>query len=78
MLLRSIILLFYIQNENDDQQLNGANGYPEKPINAEKIEPGTSLCFDNYDEKSVLVSANYGSTSIWIRFVGQSADVSLF
>lgn len=31
---------------------------------------------ENYDEKSVLVSANYGSTSVWIRFVGQNADVS--
>lgn len=31
--------------------------------------------FEDYDEKSVLVSANYGSTSVWIRFVGQNADV---
>lgn len=38
--------------------------------------PGTPLSFTDYEEKSVFVSANYGSTSIWIRFVGQSADVS--
>lgn len=31
---------------------------------------------EDYDEKSILVSANYGSTSVWIRFVGQNADVS--
>lgn len=34
--------------------------------------------FEDYEEKSILVSANYGSSSIWIRFVGQSADVNNF
>lgn len=53
------------------------NGHIDKPVTEENIVPGTSLFFENYDEKSVLVSANYGSTNIWIRFVGQSADVSL-
>lgn len=31
--------------------------------------------FENCEEKSILVSANYGSCNIWIRFVGQNVDV---
>lgn len=42
------------------------------------VVPGTPLTLEDYKEKSVLVSANYGSTSVWIRLVGQDADVSLF
>lgn len=53
------------------------NGYLETSVEEQSIVPGTPLMFEDYEEKSVLISANYGSTSVWIRFVGQSADVSL-
>ncbi|XP_025412792.1 tudor domain-containing protein 7-like isoform X2 [Sipha flava] len=66
-------IIIYL-NEIENQQHNGVNGHLDKPVIEEKIVPGTSLRFENYDEKCVLVSANYGTTDIWIRFVGQSAD----
>lgn len=42
------------------------------------LVPGTPLTLEDYEEKSVFVSANYGSTSVWIRLVGQNADASFF
>jgi len=50
----------------------------EVPIVEPDIVPGTPSTLEGYEEKSVLVSANYGPTSVWIRLVGQNADVSLF
>lgn len=68
--------LFAMQNETENNQQNG-HEYTNKDFAEEQnFVPGTPLLFEDYSEKSVLVSANYGSTNVWIRLVGQSADVS--
>lgn len=70
--------MFTIQNETENNQQNG-HEYTNKDFAEEQnFVPGTPLLFEDYTEKSVLVSANYGSTNVWIRLVGQSADVSIF
>lgn len=70
--------LFAIQNETENNQQNG-HEYTNKDFAEEQnFVPGTPLLFEDYSEKSVLVSANYGSTNVWVRLVGQSADVSIF
>uniref|UniRef100_A0A2S2PIN6 Tudor domain-containing protein 7 n=1 Tax=Schizaphis graminum TaxID=13262 RepID=A0A2S2PIN6_SCHGA len=61
-------------NENESNQQNGHENTNEDIADEQSFVPGTPLVFEDYVEKSVLVSANYGSTSIWIRLVGQSAD----
>ncbi|XP_022167500.1 tudor domain-containing protein 7-like isoform X3 [Myzus persicae] len=61
-------------NETENNQQNG-HEYTNKDFAEEQnFVPGTPLLFEDYSEKSVLVSANYGSTNVWIRLVGQSAD----
>lgn len=70
--------MFTIQNEIENNQQNG-HEYSNKDFAEEQnFVPGTPLLFEDYTEKSVLVSANYGSANVWIRLVGQSADVSIF
>lgn len=67
-----------IQNEIENNQQNG-HEYTNKDFAEEQnFVPGTPLLFEDYTEKTVLVSANYGSANVWIRLVGQSADVSIF
>ncbi|XP_025206964.1 tudor domain-containing protein 7B isoform X2 [Melanaphis sacchari] len=61
-------------NETESNQQNGHEYIVEEVADEQSFVPGTSLLFEDYLEKSVLVSANYGSTSIWVRLVGQSAD----
>ncbi|KAL5233145.1 hypothetical protein ACI65C_000555 [Semiaphis heraclei] len=66
-------LVIYL-NETENNQQNG-HEYTNKDFAEEQnFVPGTPLLFEDYSEKSVLVSANYGSTNVWVRLVGQSAD----
>lgn len=70
--------LFTIQNETENNQQNG-HEYTNKDFAEEQnFVPCAPLLFEDYTEKSVLVSANYGSANVWVRLVGQSADVSIF
>lgn len=77
--LKELIIKFYVQNEiANNHNPNGhcnENGYLESLVEEQEVVPGTSLTLEDYDEKSVLVSANYGSNNVWIRLVGQNADV---
>ncbi|XP_016658330.1 uncharacterized protein LOC100161737 [Acyrthosiphon pisum] len=66
-------LVIYL-NETENNQQNG-HEYKNKDFAEEQnFVPGTPLLFEDYTEKSVLVSANYGSANVWVRLVGQSAD----
>ncbi|VVC37988.1 OST-HTH/LOTUS domain,Tudor domain [Cinara cedri] len=75
-LVANKIIIYMNEMDSDYCQNSHANinGYPEAPIEEQNIIPGTPLTFEDYEEKSILVSANYGATNIWIRFVGQNAD----
>lgn len=64
-----------MDNDNHQNGHGDINEYTDASIEDDNIIPGTPLKFEDYKEKSVLVSANYGSSNIWIRFVGQSVDV---
>lgn len=70
--------MFIIQNETENNQQNGHECTNKDFAEEQNFVPGTPLLFEDYTEKSVLVSANYGSTNVWVRLVGQSADVSIF
>lgn len=69
---------FIVQNDTESNQQNGHEDTNEDVADEQSFVPGTPLLFEDHIEKSILVSANYGATSIWIRLVGQSADVSIF
>ncbi|XP_060876676.1 uncharacterized protein LOC132949690 isoform X1 [Metopolophium dirhodum] len=66
-------LVIYL-NETENNQQNGHEYSNQDFAEEQNFVPGTPLLFEDYTEKSVLVSANYGSASVWIRLVGQSAD----
>lgn len=61
-------------NDTESNQQNGHEYTNEDVADEQSFVPGTPLLFEDHIEKSILVSANYGATSIWIRLVGQSAD----
>lgn len=71
--------VFALQNESENNPQENSHECANEDF-AEELNfvPGTPLLFEDYTEKSVLVSANYGSTSVWIRLVGQNADVCYF
>ncbi|VVC36913.1 Tudor domain [Cinara cedri] len=76
-LVANKIIIYLNEMDSDYCQNSHANinEYLEVPVE-EQNNPGIPLTFKDYEEKCILVSANYGANNIWINFVGPSADVN--
>ncbi|XP_050522077.1 uncharacterized protein LOC126894827 [Daktulosphaira vitifoliae] len=74
---KTIIYLNEHNNINQNGEVNEINGTSDVSVDNIDIDsPLTVVTINNYDEKSVLVTAIYSSIGVSIRFVGSNVDES--